>query len=971
MVLVTALALSPDGRGTFSMPCTSGVRSFAQPYRPVGPSGPRRREPVVARVSEPHKCPEPRGGGGLLGGGAEHSLLARVARRELGLGATRRAHARLVHAHFAPVRTLRLQDDDAYFTHTLFHPTQQQLLAATSSGDIRVFNLFTGIEENSYQVHESYIYHMQLLPHRCKASASNFAGSGAAAAAARVRQDLMPAFGGQRPVHSNQAVPTKPPPPPPRCQQNSRQRPHRRISIEYRCDRWTVETIFASRDGLLLLNSATTPWRPLSALWNMKEFELLFQLDNEEYVEFSKMSDERIIGTKGETATIFDTRTGRELMTLTPAISNQYAKNRATFNPTDELVLSDGVLWDVNTGKEIHKFDKLNQTHSGVFHPNGLEVISNTEVWDLRTFHLLRTVPTLDKSEVLFNPACSALYAVCSDQDAEERSQFDTSFKTLDPYDYSSIATIDVKRNIYALGISRYGTQISLVENMGDFEQMQESCVKIYDVGRKRDHDDDAEEDDEDELAGGSENDDGSDSGSDNDDDCKYYASIKLKMPEIQKLTIRYGSGRDLSTLWLRVDNDDHPRVYACLYRSHSGDSETDRLMDHIQAAVDLVQGQISSAEVVLLGDFNAHHADWLCSSKTDHAGRSVHGLALASGLTQLVTVPTRIPDVEGQKSSLLDLLLTSHPDGYSVSVEAPLGSSDHCLVRSTVSWTCIPRLQEVRGRRVWHYRSADWDGMRSFFASYPWRRVCFLQDDPNAAANSVADVVLQGMELFVPSSLVPVGGRYRPWFDASTRKASRRKRGAYQAWVDAAVARDVNTSALKKEYNFASKSYKRAIAGAKSQHIGRIGERLERLPSGTRSFWSLAKAIEGNFCRPSFPPLHMGEDSLAHNARDKAQLLAKIFASNSTLDDGGHEPPVVPWCGRYMPDVRFHQRTVRLALLSLDVHKSSGPDGIPPIVLKMCAPELAPVLTRLFRLSYSLRRSSDVLEDSFSPPNP
>ena len=52
------------------------------------------------------------------------------------------------------------------------------------------------------------------------------------------------------------------------------------------------------------------------------------------------MSDERIIGTKGETASVFDTRTGAELLTLTPAISNQYAKNRATFNPTDELVLS-------------------------------------------------------------------------------------------------------------------------------------------------------------------------------------------------------------------------------------------------------------------------------------------------------------------------------------------------------------------------------------------------------------------------------------------------------------------------------------------------------------------------------------------------------------------------------------------------------------------------------------------------------
>ncbi|CAK1554395.1 unnamed protein product [Leptosia nina] len=450
------------------------------------------KNPVVTcpqfNLFEPHQCPEPRSGG-LASIGDRYAepvnSCARVIRRELGTTTSCRAHANFAHSHFAAARTLRLTDDDAYFTHTIFHPTQQKLLAATSSGDIRIFNLFSGAEENSYQVHDSYIYHMQ-----------------------------------------------------------------------------------ASRDGLLLLASSSTSWRTLSALWHMKEFEQSFQLENEEYVEFSKMTDDRIIGTKGEVATIFDTQTGRELLTLNPSLSNQYAKNRATFNPTDELVLSDGVLWDVNSGKEIRKFDKLNQTHSGVFHPNGLEVISNTEVWDLRTFHLLRTVPALDKSEVIFNPACTALYAVCSDQDSEDRSQFDTSFKTLCAADYSSIATVDVKRNIYALSVSRYGTQISVVENLGDFEQVSESCVKIYDVGRKRDHDDDAGvgfyinggwdrgrvffkggvlgegcwggggglgggggwlkkkkivgfggEEEEEDLAGGSENDDGSDSATDNDDE--------------------------------------------------------------------------------------------------------------------------------------------------------------------------------------------------------------------------------------------------------------------------------------------------------------------------------------------------------------------------------------------------------------------------------------------------------------------
>lgn len=44
----------------------------------------------------------------------------------------------------------------------------------------------------------------------------------------------------------------------------------------------------------------------------------------------------------------------------------------------------------------------------------------------------------------------------------------------------------------------------------------------------------------------------------------------------------------------------------------------------------------------------------------------------------------------------------------------------------------------------------------------------------------------------------------------------------------------------------------------------------------------------------------------------------------------------------------------MRKTLRNLDVNKASGPDGIPAIVLKNCAPELTPVLTRLFRLSMS-----------------
>ena len=60
--------------------------------------------------------------------------------------------------------------------------------------------------------------------------------------------------------------------------------------------------------------------------------------------------------------------------------ANRYTRNRATFHPCEDLVLSDGILWDPRSRSIVHKFDKLNPHISGIFHPRGLEVIINTEV---------------------------------------------------------------------------------------------------------------------------------------------------------------------------------------------------------------------------------------------------------------------------------------------------------------------------------------------------------------------------------------------------------------------------------------------------------------------------------------------------------------------------------------------------------------------------------------------------------------
>jgi HIV-1 Vpr-binding protein len=189
------------------------------------------------------------------------------------------------------------------------------------------------------------------------------------------------------------------------------------------CSDSYINNLKCSRDNKLVLTSGT--WHtPLSVLWSVenKQFVSKLNFDEEEYVEFSNVVQDKVLGTKGEKATIYDMHTGQVVRTLEPTIFNQYSKNRATFCPNDELILSDGVLWDAREGQQIHKFDKLNNTLSGVFHPNGLEVVSNTEVWDLRTFHLLRTIPALDQCQLKFSPQ-NVIYAFNVQSEAMEEVQ--------------------------------------------------------------------------------------------------------------------------------------------------------------------------------------------------------------------------------------------------------------------------------------------------------------------------------------------------------------------------------------------------------------------------------------------------------------------------------------------------------------------------------------------------------------------
>jgi len=396
----------------------------------------------------------------------------------------------------------------------------------------------------------------------------------------------------------------------------------------------------------------------------------------------------------------------------------------------------------------------------------------------------------------------------------------------------------------------------------------------------------------------------------------------------------------DFDALWLKISLPSIT-IFLCFLYFPPNSPRYVELFDYLSQCHESLLSSHPHAEVLFAGDFNVHHKDWLGSSSNDRGGAEAFSFSLLNDMEQLIKHPTRVPDRHDHSPNTLDLFFTSNPSHYAYTIFAPLGSSDHNLISIHSKWSRPPKIPPSK-RLLWHFGSAQWSALREFLIDFPWDD-CFLASrDASVVADSITEVILAGMEAFIPSSTKSFSSH--KWFDRSCADACRIRDGAYRA-------KKLFPSANSHSAYISSRNRCKAIIRkVKRAFIKKKCADLSSSPTD-KSFWSLAKNISNNFCTSSFPPLFRPDQSIANSPSEKAALFGSLFSSNSTLDDSvAPLPPTLPPTDP-MPLPIFSSRKVYRVLSKLNVSKAYGPDGVPPCVLRECASELSPVLARLFRL--------------------
>jgi endonuclease/exonuclease/phosphatase family metal-dependent hydrolase len=386
-----------------------------------------------------------------------------------------------------------------------------------------------------------------------------------------------------------------------------------------------------------------------------------------------------------------------------------------------------------------------------------------------------------------------------------------------------------------------------------------------------------------------------------------------------------------------------------------------------------------SPVPLLIVGDFNARHADWL-DSQSNRQGNVVANFIRLADLTILNTL--HAPDVPTfpRSNSIIDLALTSHPS-FVRHVRIPLQSgdvpvndhsvdvplSDHRALLVTLCKRHEAPAASGRPRRRWRLDRMDpalfaviCDDLFENFATMPLAELCRSTSVQRHIDELCCDFYARlslAMEFCIPRPLIK--NRGKPWFGyPGVREAIHQLRAAKRNYY-----RNKSNNARYVEYLRVRNWARDVVRDAKGKAWKDLCDRLDAGSSrkGVLNFAAFRRTLPNDLS----VPCRLGPDTNAPlpTRTESVERIASFLAAVSGRPSAGS--PMDPAVRQFMFDlplilwkpstpVHFSVDDILKARLKLARGKAAGPDEVPPGLLHVAPQSLLAAIARLFTLCYN-----------------
>jgi Reverse transcriptase (RNA-dependent DNA polymerase)/Endonuclease-reverse transcriptase len=312
-------------------------------------------------------------------------------------------------------------------------------------------------------------------------------------------------------------------------------------------------------------------------------------------------------------------------------------------------------------------------------------------------------------------------------------------------------------------------------------------------------------------------------------------------------------------------------------------------------------------------------------------------------GLTQIVTKPTRTTD---HSSNILDIILTNQPHNLTnMTVEDGIG--DHKIV--LVDILIQHKIHKRPARKIFLYHKADVSQLKIELAASMRKFTALSQEavEIDALYDSFTSILECATIKCVPTKIAR-NSTDPPWYNKLIRSLKKKTRQLHAKHKTTKLPKDYD------KYSQARSSLNQAKKNAENSFLSNSLD--DMLKTSQKRFWSYVKyKTKGQ--HSSVPTLKNANGNLVSDPKEKANLLNQHFHSIFTKVNLS-EPIEVP----NRTDEKFSLRNIHLVksgilnlVKNLNQHKSPGPDGITPKLLKLVPEEISDYLLLLFNKCFEL----------------